>query len=104
MTRAIDSHLAPGNRRESATLAPHHFGWAVHGQVGAITLNRLTIVYGDGTNDVIPVGAKVDAGNSYGPIQLKPKAVREIVVSYRSRLLDAKAAGKGYAFVEFWAQ
>ena len=70
----------------------------------AITLNRLTIVYGDGTNDVIPVGAKVDAGNSYGPIQLKPKAVREIVVSYRSRLLDAKAAGKGYAFVEFWAQ
>lgn len=70
----------------------------------AITLNRLTIVYGDGTNDVIPVGSRVDAGSSYGPIQLKPKAVREIQVSYRSRLLDAKAQGKSYAFVEFWAQ
>ncbi len=70
----------------------------------AITLNRLTIVYGDGTNDVIPVGARVDGGSSYGPIQLKPKAVREIQVSYRSRLLDAKAGGKSYAFVEFWAQ
>ncbi|MFM9940339.1 MAG: DUF2541 domain-containing protein [Hyphomicrobiaceae bacterium] len=70
----------------------------------AITLNKLTIVYGDGTNDVIPVGAKVDAGSSFGPVQLKPKAVREIQVSYRSRLLDAKAAGKSYAFVEFWAQ
>jgi hypothetical protein len=70
----------------------------------AITLNRLTIVYGDGTNDVIPVGAKVESGSSYGPIQLKPKPVREIQVSYRSRLIDTKAAGKSYAFVEFWAQ
>ena len=70
----------------------------------AITLNKLTIVYGDNTTDVIPVGAKVEAGSSYGPVQLKPKPVREIQVSYRSRLLDAKAAGKSYAFVEFWAQ
>ena len=35
---------------------------------------------------------------------LKPKPVREIQVSYRSRLLDGAATGKGYAFVEFWAQ
>jgi hypothetical protein len=70
----------------------------------AITLNKLTIVYGDGTTDVIPVGAKVDGGSSYGPVQLKQKAVKEIQVSYRSRLLDTKAAGKGYAFVEFWVQ
>ena len=40
MTRSIDSHLAEGNRRESATQKPRHFAWAVHGQVGAITLNR----------------------------------------------------------------
>jgi hypothetical protein len=70
----------------------------------AITLNRLTVVYGDGTQDVIPVGQKVDGGSSFGPVNLKPKAVREIQVSYRSRLLDAQATGKGYAFVEFWAQ
>ena len=70
----------------------------------AITLNKLTVVYGDGTTDSIPVGAKVDAGSSFGPVNLKPKPVREIQVSYRSRLLDAQATGKGYAFVEFWAQ
>ena len=70
----------------------------------AITLNRVTVVYGDGTTDVIPVGAKVDAGSSFGPVDLKAKPVREIQLSYRSRLLDAQAAGKGYAFVELWAQ
>ena len=70
----------------------------------AITLNKLTVVYADGTTDTIPVGAKVDAGSSFGPVNLKPKPVREIQVSYRSRLLDSQATGKGYAFVEFWAQ
>ncbi len=70
----------------------------------AITLNKLEIIYGDGTSDQVPVGSKVDAGSSYGPINLKSKPVREIKVSYRSRLLDAQATGKGYAFVEFWAQ
>ena len=70
----------------------------------AITLNRLTVVYGDGTTDVVPVGARVDAGSSFGPINLKPKPVREIQLSYRSRILDAQATGKGYAFVELWAQ
>jgi len=70
----------------------------------AITLNRLTVVYNDGTQDVVPVGARVDAGSTYGPVNLKPKPVKEIQVSYRSRLLDAQAQGKGYAFVEFWAQ
>ena len=40
MTRPMDDHLAAGNRRATATLEPRHFGWAVHGQVGVITLNR----------------------------------------------------------------
>jgi enoyl-CoA hydratase/carnithine racemase len=40
MSRPIDNHLEQGNRRESAGLTPRHFGWAVHGQVGVITLNR----------------------------------------------------------------
>ncbi len=70
----------------------------------AITLNRLTIIYGDGTADTIPVSQKVDGGGSYGPLQLKRKPVREIQVSYRSRFFDKDAAGKGHAFVEFWAQ
>jgi enoyl-CoA hydratase/carnithine racemase len=40
MTRAMDSHLARGNRREGVGLAPRHVGWEVHGQVGVITLSR----------------------------------------------------------------
>ena len=70
----------------------------------AITLNKLTVVYADGTTDVIPVGARIDAGSSYGPVSLKPKPVREILVSHRSRLLDSQANSREYAFVEFWAQ
>ncbi|MGE0765770.1 MAG: DUF2541 domain-containing protein [Hyphomicrobiaceae bacterium] len=70
----------------------------------AITLNKLTIVYGDGTTDSVPVGQKVDGGSSYGPVQLKRKPVREVQVSYRSRIFDKSAVGKGHAFVEFWAQ
>ncbi|MEZ5819084.1 MAG: DUF2541 domain-containing protein [Hyphomicrobiaceae bacterium] len=70
----------------------------------AITLNRVTVIYGDGTTDTIPVGQKVDGGSSFGPIQLKRKPVREIQVSYRSRIFDKSATGKAQAFVEFWAQ
>ncbi len=70
----------------------------------AITLNKLTVVYGDGTTDTVPVGQKVDGDSSYGPVQLKRKPVREIQVSYRSRVFDKGASGKAQAFVEFWAQ
>jgi len=40
MTRAMDPHLAGGNRRRTADLVPSHFGWSVHDAVGVITLNR----------------------------------------------------------------
>ncbi len=40
MSRPIDTHLAEGNRRDAAGITPRHFGWAVHGRVGVITLNR----------------------------------------------------------------
>ncbi len=70
----------------------------------AITLNQLTIVYVDGSNDVLPVHQRVDGGSSYGPVELKPMPVKEIQVSYRSRIFDSGAKGSGYAFVEFWAK
>lgn len=70
----------------------------------AIQLNKLTVVYGDGTVDTVPVGQKVDGGGSYGPVQLKRKPVKEIQVSYRSRVFDKNATSKTQAFVEFWAQ
>lgn len=40
MSRAMDSHLAGGNRRTTADLKPTHFGWRVERRVGVITLNR----------------------------------------------------------------
>jgi hypothetical protein len=70
----------------------------------AITLNKLTVVYGDGTTDTIPVGQKVDGGSSYGPVQLNRKPIKEIQISYRSRVFDKNATSKAHAFVEFWAQ
>lgn len=70
----------------------------------AITLNKITVLYGDGTSDTIPVAQKVDGDSSYGPVDLKQKPVSSIQVSYRSRVFDAKAKGKSHAFVEFWAQ
>jgi hypothetical protein len=70
----------------------------------SITLNKVTVVYGDGTSDTIPVGQKVDGDSSFGPIQVKQKPIREVQVSYRSRLFDKNATGKAHAFVEFWAQ
>ncbi|MGE0701389.1 MAG: DUF2541 domain-containing protein [Hyphomicrobiaceae bacterium] len=70
----------------------------------AIQLNKLTVIYGDGTTDTIPVSQKIDGGSSYGPVDLKQKPVREIQVSYRSRVFDKNATSKAHAFVEFWAQ
>ena len=40
MTRAMDSNLAPGNRRDMAGIKLQHVGWAVSRQVGVITLDR----------------------------------------------------------------
>lgn len=40
MTRAMDPHLAGGNRRSTADLQPKHFGWRVERRVGVISLNR----------------------------------------------------------------
>jgi hypothetical protein len=70
----------------------------------AITLNKLTIVYGDNSNDAIEVGKAIEAGSSFTVPSLKPKPIKEVLVSYRSRIFDRKATSQGYAFVEFWAQ
>lgn len=72
----------------------------------AITLNELRIVYGSGQEDVIPVKAKIEAGSTYGPIDLKggTRNIKEIQARYRSRFIDAGARGKGQAVVEVWGQ
>lgn len=70
----------------------------------AIQLNKMTVVYGDGTSDTIPVNQKVDGGSSFGPVDLQRKPISEIQVSYRSRVFDKGATSRAQAFVEFWAQ
>jgi hypothetical protein len=70
----------------------------------AITLRELRVVYGNGETDIIPVNTRIDAGASYGPIDLigKVRSIREVQLTYRSRFLDASAKGKGAAVVEVW--
>jgi Protein of unknown function (DUF2541) len=72
----------------------------------AITLNELRVVYTNGTEDIIPVKTKVEAGAAFGPLDLKNggKPIKEILAYYRSRIFDAKAIGKGKAIVEIWGQ
>jgi len=71
----------------------------------AITLNQITVVYSDGSSDIFADRQRVDGGGTYGPVELKSRRpVKEIQVSYRSRIFDSQAQGSGHAFVEFWAK
>lgn len=72
----------------------------------AITLNEVRVVYASGQEDVTPVKSRVDAGSTYGPIDLKggTRVITQIEARYRSRLIDPSAKGKGRAIVEVWGQ
>lgn len=73
----------------------------------AITLNELRVLYADGTDETIPVRTRVDAGGTYGPIDLKGERrsiIDRIEAKYRSRFFDSSAKGKGSAIVEIWGQ
>lgn len=73
----------------------------------AITLNEVKVIYTDGSDDTIPVRTRVDAGGTYGPVDLKGdrrQSIDRIEAKYRSRFFDASARGKGSAIVEVWGQ
>lgn len=72
----------------------------------AVTLNELKVIYGNGSEDVIPIKARVEADSSYGPVDLKggSRTIKEIRAVYRSRFFDKAAVGKGGATVEIWGQ
>ncbi|MEQ1698151.1 MAG: DUF2541 domain-containing protein [Hyphomicrobiaceae bacterium] len=72
----------------------------------SITLNELRVIYSSGQEDVVPVKAKIEAGSTYGPIDLKggTRTIKEIQARYRSRFIDKDARGKGMATVEVWGQ
>ncbi|SFV37329.1 DUF2541 family protein [Hyphomicrobium facile] len=73
----------------------------------AITLNEVKVVYTDGEEEIVPVRTRVDAGGTYGPIDLRGKrrqSIDHIEAKYRSRFFDSSAKGKGSAIVEIWGQ
>lgn len=73
----------------------------------AITLFEIRVVYGNGEVDIIPANrTRVDAGGSYGPIDLKggSRIVTEIRPTYRTRIFQQGGVARGRAVVEFWGQ
>jgi hypothetical protein len=73
----------------------------------AITLNEIKVVYRDGQEETIPIRTRVDAGGTFGPIDLRSGrrgAIDRIEAKYRSRFFDSSARGKGSAIVEVWGQ
>jgi CBS domain-containing protein len=73
----------------------------------AITLNEIKVVYTDGQDETIPIRTRVDAGGTFGPIDLRSgraHAIDHIEAKYRSRFFDSSARGKGSAIVEIWGQ
>lgn len=73
----------------------------------AITLFEVRVVYGNGEVDIIPANrTRVDAGGTYGPIDLKggSRIVTEIRPTYRTRIFQQGGVARGRAVVEFWGQ
>jgi hypothetical protein len=73
----------------------------------AITLNEIKVIYADGSDETIPIRTRVDAGGTYGPIDLQGKRrqpIDHIEARYRSRFFDSSAKGKGAAIVEIWGK
>jgi hypothetical protein len=73
----------------------------------AITLFEVRVVYGNGEVDIIPANrTRVDAGGTYGPIDLKggSRVIQEIRPTYRTRIFQQGGVARGRAVVEFWGQ
>ena len=73
----------------------------------AITLFEVRVVYGNGEVDIIPANrTRVEAGGSYGPIDLKggSRIISEIRPTYRTRIFQQGGIARGRAVVEFWGQ
>jgi Protein of unknown function (DUF2541) len=97
----------PGFDRDIVSVGKNEGGFKrirVQVRERAITLNELRVIYVSGQEDIIPIKTKVEAGSTYGPIDLKggTRAIKEIVAFYRSRIFDRTALGKGKAVVEVW--
>ncbi|MFN0217692.1 MAG: DUF2541 domain-containing protein [Hyphomicrobium sp.] len=73
----------------------------------AITLNELKIIYAGGEDETLSIRQRVDAGTTFGPVDLQREGRRgidRIEAKYRSRIFDTSARGRGSAIVEIWGQ
>jgi hypothetical protein len=72
----------------------------------AVTMQEIRVVYGNGREEVVSVRKRVDAGSTYGPVDLKGnlRFIDRIELRHRSRVIDSSARGKGRALVEVWGQ
>jgi hypothetical protein len=73
----------------------------------AITLFDVRVVYGNGEVDIIPANrTRVDAGSTFGPIDLKggARVISEIRPTYRTRVFQQGGVARGRAIVQFWGQ
>jgi hypothetical protein len=72
----------------------------------AIALNEIRLVYDRGQEDVVPVNRKIEAGSTYGPINLQGggRTIKEIRAKYSLRPPNRRGAGRGAAIVEVWGQ
>ncbi|MCH9808679.1 MAG: hypothetical protein K0U74_13185 [Alphaproteobacteria bacterium] len=90
-------------------VAEHSAGFSkirLNVQNRAITLNQLRVKYESGEEDIVPVRARIDAGDTYGPISLRNGSakLRQIEARYRSRVIDKAMQAKGAAVVQIWAK
>ncbi|MFZ4808170.1 MAG: DUF2541 domain-containing protein [Hyphomicrobiaceae bacterium] len=71
----------------------------------AVSFDELRVVYAAGGAQIIQVGRRVNAGQTFGPVALDPaRPIREIRVRYRSRYFDRQATAWRPAIVEVWGQ
>jgi hypothetical protein len=70
-----------------------------------LMLREISVVFEDDHVQVFKANTKVASGTTYGPIDLGAGTrIKQIRATYRSAVLDPKAAGKGASVVEIWGQ
>ncbi|MDX2290056.1 MAG: hypothetical protein NW217_14710 [Hyphomicrobiaceae bacterium] len=94
---------------DAIPVGPHRQGFKeirVAVRDAAITLNQMSVVYDNGERHIIPVGARIGAGSTYGPVALSDSSrpLREIRVRYRSRFIDKAVLATSAAVVEVWGK
>lgn len=75
----------------------------------AITLREVRVIYATGEDEIITIDnarQRIAAGASFGPIELRggSRAVKDVILKTRSRLLESEVRGRDATIVEIWGQ